>query len=60
VLLANRKWEGNDLAASATSMREHWSWLPPGTTGIRVLVGSPDLANREQVRVAVSSVVLTV
>jgi hypothetical protein len=34
-------------------------WPPPGTTGTGVPVGSPDLAEREQAMVAVSSKVVT-
>jgi len=34
-------------------------WLPLGVTGITVLEGSPDLANREQAMVSVSSKVVT-
>jgi hypothetical protein len=40
--------------------REIQSWLPLGTSGVRELVGSLDLANREQIMVIVSSKVVTV
>jgi hypothetical protein len=41
VTLANRKWEGSDLAAIATSVRRVGDlWIPSGTTGIRVPVES--------------------
>jgi hypothetical protein len=55
--LANRKWGKSDLAARSTSVRrECYSWLPLGTKGIiREPLGSPDLANREQSRVVMSS-----
>jgi hypothetical protein len=52
VPLANRKSEGCDPAASATSMRKvSLSWLPLSTTDIRVLVESPDLGGKEQAMV---------
>jgi len=48
VLLATRKWEGSGPAGSAISLRrEHKSLLLPGATDTGMLVGSPDLANRE-------------
>jgi hypothetical protein len=48
VPLANKKHEGNDLAASATSVRrKSKSWLPLGATGSGALVRNPDLADRE-------------
>jgi hypothetical protein len=61
VLLADKKCVGSDSTASATSVkRESLSWLPLGTTGIRVPVGSPDIADREQAIVAVSNKVVII
>jgi len=34
-------------------------WLPPGAKGVRASVGSPNVADREQAMVAVSSKVVT-
>jgi hypothetical protein len=39
-------------------MMESYLWLPPGTRGIRMLVGSPPLADREQAMVVVVVVVM--
>jgi len=58
--LANRKREGSGMAASATSVLKPNEWLlPPSATFIQVPAGSPDLADRGGVCLAVVSEVLT-